>query len=559
MYLRTLKKFAAAAAVFLLAAGAAESADVSARAEEPEESGRFYIDFDFKIPPGEHIYSNKPSENGSPTTISLKLPEGYTLESVEWPKPAEFEFFGEKSEGYSGDFTARAAVRAPAKFAAGKTAQASAEADMLACSDMCVPVKKGFSFSLPAAAPTAPSAGGWVAALLAAFAGGAILNLMPCVFPVIGIKILSFASHASDRRGPLPAALAYSGGILASFLALAGALVALRAAGSELGWGFQLQNPVFSASMALLFFAMALSFAGAFEIGAGFAGAAPSEKPRNRYASAALSGVLAVLVASPCTAPFMGAAVGAALASDASVAFTFSVFAALGLGMAFPYVLLSALPGLAKKMPRPGAWMETLKQILSVPLFASAIWLAWVYSEQTGAPARIMSAALALAVGLRIYGLYSMPHFGRKTRAAAAAACAAAAALALWTAVPEAPAAAEARAENSWSPRKVDELRREGRIVYVDFTASWCLTCRYNKTVLDSERVAEAMRSRGVSMLVGDWTNKDPLISRELAKFGRAGVPLNLVYPPDPSKPPIVLPAILTEAAVIEAVDKAAR
>ena len=565
MILRLLKKFAAAAGAAAFAV-CADAADVSAAAGIPAEGGAFYIDFNFKIPPNEHIYSSKPSENGSPTTVSLKLPDGYRLESLEWPKPTNFEFFGMKSEGYSGDFTARAAIRAPEKFAkGGKTAKASAEVDMLACSDMCVPVKKGFSFDLPAAASpspaeTAPPSGGWIAALLAAFAGGAILNLMPCVFPVIGIKILSFASHASDRRASILGAFAYSGGILASFLALAGVLVALRAAGSELGWGFQLQNPAFSAAMALLFFAMALSFAGAFEIGAGVAGGISSEKSRNKYASAALSGVLAVLVASPCTAPFMGAAVGAALAADASAAFTFSIFTALGIGMAFPYVMLSALPGLAKKMPRPGAWMETLKQILSVPLFASAIWLAWVYCEQTGSPARIMSAALALAVGLRIYGLYYMPHFGRKTRRAALAACAISAALALWMALPgDSRGGAPADAENAWSPQKVEELRKSGKIVYVDFTASWCLTCQYNKTVLNSQRVAEAMKARGVSTLVGDWTNKDPLISRELAKFGRAGVPLNLVYPPDLSKPPAVLPAILTESGVIEAVDKAAR
>ena len=276
MILSLLKKFAAIAVSAL--AVCANAAEVSATAGVPAEGGAFHIDFNFKIPPNEHIYSSKPSENGSPTTVSLKLPDGYRLESLEWPKPTNFEFFGMKSEGYSGDFTARATVRAPEKFAkGGKTAKASAEVDMLACSDMCVPVKKGFSFDLPAAAFPAPTetaspSGGWIAALLAAFAGGAILNLMPCVFPVIGIKILSFASHASDRRASLLGALAYSGGILASFLALAGLLVALRAAGSELGWGFQLQNPAFSAAMALLFFAMALSFAGAFEIGAGFAG-----------------------------------------------------------------------------------------------------------------------------------------------------------------------------------------------------------------------------------------------------------------------------------------------
>lgn len=580
-----------AAAVVAVSAAFASAADVSIKSGSLSEGKIFSIDFNFKIPAKEHIYSNRPSENGSPTTISLKLPEGYKLESLEWPKPSEFEFFGMKSEGYSGDITVRARISPPAKFQSGATAKASATVDMLACSDMCVPIKKELSFELPAALvssqpvkdsgtnfvdakpgggePATPQNGkiqnaqvssisyaALFTAIFGAFLGGIILNLMPCVFPVIGIKILSFAS-ADDSRSRIMGAAAYSLGIVASFIALAAVLVGLRAAGSGLGWGFQLQNPAFSSSMALLFFAMGLSFAGMFEIGAGFAGGRLGGTGKNKYLASALSGVLAVLVASPCTAPFMGTAIGAALATDAGAGFTFSVFAALGIGMAFPYILLSLIPSLSKKMPRPGAWMETLKHILSIPMFASAIWLAWVYCEQTGAAARIMSAALVLAVGLRIFGLYYMPHFGRAARTSAAVVCLASIAAAAWIAW-DAPAAAASDSAQNWSEQKLSELRKSGKIVYVDFTASWCLTCQYNKKILESSAVQEAFKKRGVKFIVGDWTNKNPDISKKLAEFGRAGVPLNLVYPADENLPPEVLPAILTPDIVIEAVDKAA-
>lgn len=577
MNLEILKKISVAVVWFTIATVNVFAADVTAVAQTPAQGESFYIDFNFKIPAKEHVYSNTPSDIGSPTTVSLKLPTGYKLENTEWPKPKEFAYFGMQSMGYSGDFTVRAKISAPAKFIKDTMATATAQVEMLACSDMCVPVKKDFQFTLPKAAKSSssilsanlannistdsPNAKILIFSILAAFAGGAILNLMPCVFPVIGIKILSFASAASDRRVSIFGALAYSGGILASFLALAALLIILRAAGSELGWGFQLQNPIFTALMALLFFGMALSFAGAFEIGAGFAGGASEDSKRNKYVSSALSGVLAVLVASPCTAPFMGAAVGAALAADASGIFTFSVFAALGLGMAAPYLILSAIPSLAKKIPRPGPWMETLKQILSIPLFASAVWLAWVYCNQTDSPARIMSAALVLAIGLRAFGLFYMPHFGKLTRALAFCVCIFSIFAAVWIAADFTPtqSASKVVSQNTWSQQKLDNLRAEGRIVYVDFTASWCLTCQFNKTVLHSKKVSAIFKKYNVALLVGDWTNKDPLISRELAKFGRAGVPLNMVYSPDPAKKPIVLPALLTEAEVIEAIDKSAR
>lgn len=540
------------------AVSAARAADVSAvLAIDGEKSAE--IVFDFKISDGEHIYSAEPSENGSPTRISITPPDGWRLDSLEFPEPRGFEYFGIKSKGYSGDFKVYAKLSATK----GKTAKEKLRAtvEMLACSDVCVPIKKTFEFDLPSTTPAARSSALWYA-LFAAFLGGAILNLMPCVFPVIGLKIASFARQSQGLGGRLAGAAAYSAGIIISFLALGGVLAVLRGAGAELGWGFQLQNPIFAAAMALLFFAMGLSFAGVFEIGAGFAGGF-AVGGKNKYVSAAMSGVLAVLVASPCTAPFMGTAVGAALAAEISAWASLSIFAALGLGMATPYVLLALCADPKKFLPKAGAWTEILKQILSLPLFASAIWLAWVYCNQTQSPARIMAAALVLAVGLRIYGLYSLPHFSRKIRAAANIGCIGAAAAAVWIAADTPPFSPEpdkiATAENAWSEEKLGRLRAQGHAVYVDFTASWCLTCQYNKTVLESEKIKKLFADKKIKMLVGDWTNKNADIARELGKFGRAGVPLNLLYPAESGKPPIVLPAVLTQSAVIEAVDKAAR
>lgn len=576
-----------------------ETVKAEASAESPAR-----VDLVLDIAPKWHIYG-KTASVGEPTKFEFSLPDGIKSVSLEWQKEKTFESFGEKYGGYDGKATVSALIYPKAGAKAG-TEKIKVSAKWLACSDTCVPQEKSAEFEVeiaggakaadgglqnaseiprlaanaqisknsPAATPpedVGKNAGagengeprgaraGFFAVLCAAFAGGLILNLMPCVFPVIGLKIMSFARGAgSSRKSAVLGAAAYAGGIVASFCALAGALIALRAAGENLGWGFQLQNPVFAAAMALLFFAMALSFAGAFEIGAGFAGGSSGTDGRHKYLSSALSGVLAVLVASPCTAPFMGSALGAALAGEASTAESMSVFAMLGLGMASPYVVLAAFPALAKRMPRAGAWTEILKNILSIPLFATVVWLVWLYGKQTGETVHLLSALLVLGVGLRIYGMFSLPHFSRRTRIFAKCAAAAAIAAAMYIGAVGAEFAEENRsgksAEDAWSAAKVDALRRDGRRVYVDFTAAWCLTCQYNKRVLHSEKIKKLFAERKIAVLVGDWTNRDESITEELKKYGRAGVPLNLLFPPKGR--PIELPAVLTESALIEAVDK---
>ena len=535
----------------------------------------FTIDFKFSIPQGFHIYSANETEMGQPTTIELSLPAGYKLKGIKFPTPEKFEALGMEGLGYSRDFSAAAEICAPDKIAESSPAEISAEIKWLACSDLCIPGEKTLHVSIKqikseAAASEAAASGKsllWTI-LAAAFVGGAILNLMPCVFPVIGLKIISFAEGANNsKKSVLTGALFYSLGIVASFLVLAGILLTFRSLGENLGWGFQLQNPVFASLMALLFFAMALSFAGVFEIGAGFAGGSAQKdiskkSALKKYLSAALSGVLAVLVASPCTAPFMGSAVGAALAADASNALCLGVFAMIGLGMAAPYVILSAIPALARSMPRPGAWMDILKQVLSIPLFATVIWLVWVYSKQTENLVAILSALLILAIGARVFGMYYMPHFSRLKRFLALSAFALAAAASVF--VSYRGALAQREPENvsakesarAWTPELQEKLLKEGKNVYVDFTASWCLTCQYNKQVLHSAAVEKLFRDNNIEILVGDWTNKNPLITKELENFGRAGVPLNLLYGHKEPKSPQVLPSILTQSLIIDAVDK---
>lgn len=566
---------------FLLTMLSAAAAQVGISLTAPEGPVRagssFEASVNFKIPEGLYVYYRDPGQTGLPTEVSWRLPEGFSVKKASWPPFERKEEAGLEVNAYPRSFSVAFEISVPASWE-GKTAEIAADASWLECGSSCVPgsASAGTTLKTVPAGPGGPQpreaqaqdaaagGGGWGRLMLAAagaFFGGIILNLMPCVFPVIGLKVLAFAKDAGKSRAKaLENAAFYSLGVVASFLALAGALVWFKAVGDELGWGFQLQEPLFVALLVMLFCAMALSFAGVFEIGAEFTRLGGAQAGREGRSAAALSGVLAVAVASPCTAPFMGSALGFALASDASWFDTAAIFASLGAGMAAPYVILSAIPAAAKRMPKPGVWMETFKQFLAFPMFATAIWLLWVFSKQRGADmiAELLFGVLSMAFGLWIFGKYSAPFHRAGTRIAAYASLAVLGLFGIYlagnAAVREPPAAAHAK----WSPAMVESLRRDGKIVYVDFTASWCLTCIANKkAVLDLESTRELFRKNNVAVLVGDWTDKNPEISRELQKFGRSGVPLNIIYPADPSRPPIVLPEILTRAALIEAIDKA--
>ena len=419
------------------------------------------------------------------------------------------------------------------------------------------------------AAPTGkPSDGlGLVAAIAFAFMGGLILNLMPCVFPVLAMKAASLAGHAHEHAAARRQGLAFLAGVLATFLGLAGLLIAVRAGGAAVGWGFQLQSPPVVAVLALLMLAVALNLSGLFEIGASLQGVGQDFASKGGLAGAFFTGALAVVVAAPCTAPFMAPALGWALTQDPASAL--AVFAGLGLGFAAPFTLAAFAPALLSRLPRPGAWMETFRRVMSFPMYAAAGWLAWVLTVQAGsdALARLLALAVVLALAAWLFGLAQHRQAAGKGAAAPALSGAVLALAALAGAVWPAYATPMASGEGAdaaipyeaWSPEAVAAAQAAGKPVFVNFTAAWCVTCQVNERVaFSTPQAAAAFKAAGAVYLKADWTRKDAVIEAELAKHGRAGVPLYLVYPKSGGEPEI-LPQLLTPQILSAAVEKAAK
>ncbi len=400
---------------------------------------------------------------------------------------------------------------------------------------------------------------GLVQALLLAFAGGIILNLMPCVFPVLFIKGLSLVQSSREQRGVLRAhGWVYTLGILVSFWIVVGILLLLRGAGHQLGWGFQFQSPVFLAIMALFLFFLSLSLAGQFEIGLSLTSAGGELAQKPGYAGSFFTGVLAMVVATPCTAPLMGVAVGYALAHSSFV--SFAVFTALALGLAAPYLLLTYNPRWMGLLPRPGAWMEVLKQLVSIPIFATVIWLVWLFAQSAGVNALLglLAAFLLLAIAGSVLG-----RWPARRGAAIAAVLVAICAIALPVYAVRAFGGTAKSAGNDWKPFTADavsQYRAQGKPVFVDFTASWCLSCQVNqRVVLDRADVQRRLRQSGVVLIKADWTHYDGAIGQALAALGRSGIPTYALYPAQPDAAPEMLPEVLTPGAVYMALDSLKR
>jgi len=447
-----------------------------------------------------------------------------------------------------------------------------------------------------------------------AFLGGLLLNLMPCVFPVLFLKALTLVQSSGESRSQLRwHGLVYALGILASFWAIVAVLLVLRATGSHAGWGFQLQSPAFLAVLASAIFFLALSLAGQFEIGLSLTSlggslvdGASAGAGKQSYAGSFLTGVLATVVATPCTAPLMGAAIGFALAQRASV--SFAVFTALALGLAVPYVLLSCQPAWVLLLPRPGAWMETLKQLTSVPLFATVIWLTWVYGQlhasgtASGGPssgttsagvdqmALLLAGFLLLAIAGWALGRWPARWSGRiaalllialglaiplsQTRRAAKADAVGKTSVAQSSAIQsgaiqasgvqasvvQTGSAASEAAELVWQPyseQALEEAHAAGRPVFIDFTAAWCLSCKVNEqAVLDSSEVVSALHAHRFTLLKADWTDGDAQITQKLASLGRAGVPTYVLYSTEAGSKADVLPELLTRGLVLAAIER---
>ena len=398
---------------------------------------------------------------------------------------------------------------------------------------------------LPAAAPAKPGLS-LLAALLGALLGGMILNLMPCVFPVLAIKVISFTRHAKDRHGHRVSGLAYSAGVVISFLALGALMLGLRSAGEQLGWGFQLQSPAVVAALAVLFTVMGLNLAGLFEFGQFLPSRLSTLQAKNPSVNAFLSGVLAVAVASPCTAPFMGASLGLALSLPALQALL--VFAFIGLGMALPYLAASLSPAVARWLPRPGVWMDTFRRAMAFPMFATVVWLVWVLGQQTG----IDGAGALLALLVAMSGvLWSLSLRGRSrwllTGITLVVLALMLAALGRNVTRPVDVGSATASSERwqPWAPGRVEQVLATGVPVFVDFTAAWCVTCQYNKkTTLVNAEVLSDLTAKKVALLRADWTRRDPAITSALAQLGRNGVPVYVLY--QAGKTPLVMSEILT-------------
>jgi thiol:disulfide interchange protein DsbD len=417
-------------------------------------------------------------------------------------------------------------------------------------------------------APAAPASGGLILAMAFAFLGGLILNLMPCVFPILSLKAAALAAHAGEASRPRAQALAFLGGVVASFLALAGALMVARAAGAAVGWGFQLQSPVIVAGLTLVMLAAALNLSGLFEIGTSLQGLGTGLAAREGLTGSIFTGVLAVVVAAPCTAPFMGPALGFALTRTWPEAL--AVFLALGLGFAAPFTVVAFSPAIIRALPRPGAWMELFRKALAFPMYAAAAWLAWVLAQQSGPEglARLLAAAVMLALAAWVFGLFQQRRvLGRPSRIAAMVAAGAllgAMAAAFASPFPAARGGSGASdaaglASQPWSPAAVAELRAQDRPILVNFTAAWCVTCQVNERVVFADpAVGRAMRESGVVYLVADWTNRDGAIAKALEAEGRIGVPLYLLYDAK-GDAPRVLPQLLTPELVIHALQDAAR
>jgi thiol:disulfide interchange protein/DsbC/DsbD-like thiol-disulfide interchange protein len=398
-----------------------------------------------------------------------------------------------------------------------------------------------------------------------AFLGGMILNLMPCVFPILSIKVMNFMEMSGHKPGQVRLhGLMFGSGVLLSFLVLAGLLLGLRAGGQELGWGFQLQNPAFIAFMTFLMFGLGLSLMGVFEIGNSLINVAGKAGTNEGLRGSFFSGILATVLATPCTAPFMGTALGVAVTLPAVTALL--VFLVLGLGMATPYVLLSMFPPLMKYLPKPGDWMETFKQVMAFPLFATAIWLMWVFGQQVGIDGltRLMVGLLLFSIGIWI--IHRWHHFKISSTTRLISRSIAAFLMIgglLFSAAADPVEPGTSSSSNSYgvewqnfSTELVSDYREQDRIVFIDFTAAWCITCKANERIIfSSSEVKQKFNDLDVVMVKADWTNRNPEITRALESYGRNGVPLYVLYNGTNSEP-MILPEILSPGIVLNALNE---
>ncbi|OHE70682.1 MAG: hypothetical protein A2007_06110 [Verrucomicrobia bacterium GWC2_42_7] len=546
------------------------------------------MDFDlaicFRIPREVHIYADPPGQVGLPTTVQLLLPRGIELIKFSWPSPDIFKENGMVSYGYTGNVRALAKLHASHDIDRSKKC-INSKVDWLACGTNCVPGSVSLNTCVTVDSASVRNQnffkGDWLKPIgyekdndidvflskktwflfSLAFLGGLILNLMPCVLPMIGIKILSFMKQSQEDKTQIRLhGLFFSMGIIVVFLILGGVLLFIRAVGIEAGWGFQLQNEPFVVFLSLLFWIIALNFLGIWEIPSISrlgelrffknlssiirlpVGVEPNETANKRGFSflakipygSLFSGMMVSIVATPCTGPFMGTALGVALISPPLIAMM--IFFGLALGLASPFLILSFFPDWVKGLPRPGVWMERFKRICSIPLFVTTFWLLWVLPRNTASWVSGILIGLSLLIFMRDRKHWVIPAILVLSILGF-----------LSSSLIKTPVSNDLLL--NWEPfskQRLIELRAANRTVFVNFTASWCLTCQTNKvTTFLSGKVVKRFRELNIATLEADWTKRDPSITEALRKLGRAGVPTSVIYLPD-QKDPIILPELLT-------------
>ena len=498
---------------------------------------------DWQIADGYYLYRERfdvvASRDGEPVAVELEFSPG---------KVKDDPYFGRTEVYYHGASIRIGNIGDPSGVQLALTSQGCADAGL------CYPPRKQYfsadangvfqETAKPVAAASvpapAPSSSSLPVILVLAALGGAILNLMPCVFPVLGLKVLSFTNAHHGR--PVSHGLVYSAGVVLSFVVVAGILIALQQAGQAVGWGFQLQSPLFVASLAALFFVLSLNLLGLFELGGRWMNIGGDLSQEPGFRGSFFTGVLATLVASPCTAPFMGSAVGYAATQAPTISLL--VFASLGAGMALPVLLLTVFPQWLRWLPKPGQWMLHLRQLMAFPLLATAIWLAWVVGRQTGADgmAGTLLSWLLLGFAVWLWGL------GGRRKWLAVICLAAIPSLLLGTLQRPQPNAND----RQFDAGQITALRESGRAVFLDVTADWCITCAANEAlVLNTDTIQQAFADSNVEYLVADWTRYDPAITALLADFERNGIPLYVYYPADLNAAPQLLPQVLNKAMVL--------
>jgi len=578
---------------------------------------RQYIGVHLTMAPGWHIYYRDPGDIGVATRVQLTLPPGYSAAEAVWLKPTTFrdEEGGFVTHGYEGETVIAIPISVPVSAVPGSQITVEADVSWLACSTSCEPGQAKLSLTLMVAhsqAPPIPSASArhfanfpalkqgqessgngsifdkdfklapgqsdanvWLVYLQflgLAFVGGLILNFMPCVLPVVSLKILSFVKEAGESRSRvLKLGLAYAAGTISTCLALALAVIALQVAGISVGWGFQFQHPLFLLAMATLLSVMSLGLFGVFMVNVQAGEKLSSLSTRRGYTGSFFTGVIATILSTPCTAPFLGAAIGFAFAQPWWG--ILAVFAAIGAGLSSPYLLLSFNPRWQKLIPKPGAWMEYFKQAMGFVLLLSAVWLLSVLGSMVGSDGLVGGLVFIVATSFGAWLIGNFANFlaGTKQKVCIWTLAAAISLVTFYcfarpiifeTKMPNAEAGQQANANGiEWQPFSealVNQSLADGKVVFLDFTAQWCQTCQLNEhTTLSSQAVVEAFKSEQVVALRGDWTRSNPQITKILQKFGRSGVPLYVVLSPKRPEQPLVLPEILTQSILLDAIAQA--